>query len=268
MIPDRRAGYSHNASRQIWLSHLHCLIRSLLLCNHTTQKEEIIIRTVSLLLNPHNIDVYIPDENPSAIVYLHASSEDGNAVWQQLPEPRPALAVISGTDWNRDFSPWPAEKVFPTGEPFAGGAETYFHILNSHIIPAVEDLFTCPPSVRCVSGYSLAGLFAVWCVFKYDTFDCAAALSSSLWYDGFTEFVLNTVPSKRLRRISLSLGDREKRTRNNRMTCIEEALHTVLNRLKACGIQAEFRYETGGHFDDVTGRIARGIALLYMPDGM
>lgn len=247
---------------------LKCLPHTLLLRSRNDQKERIIIRTVSLTIEPYNIKVYIPDENPSVLVYLHAAFEDGDAVWQQLPDPRPALAVISGTDWNRDFSPWAAEKLFPAGEPFAGGAETYYRTLADRIIPAVESLFTHLRPARCISGYSLAGLFAVWCALKYDTFDAAAALSPSLWYDGFVDFTLNTVPPKRLRRISMSLGDREKRTRNKRMSCVEEALHTVRRHLEAYGIHVEFRSETGGHFDDVTGRIARGIALLYMPGGM
>ena len=223
---------------------------------------------ISLVLENYSIDVHLPDGAPSLLVYLHASREEGRAVWQLLPEPKPALAIISGTDWNRDFSPWPAEKIFANGENFSGGGEAWLSVLTGRIMPAVGGALPQPSAAQCIAGYSLAGLFALWCAYRCDTFDAVAALSPSLWFDGFTGFMAENAPGKRLKKISLSLGDREKHTRSKRMSVIGEAMRTACKRLEACGVDVCFRSESGGHFDDVPGRIARGIACLYAPASM
>ena len=217
---------------------------------------------ITLTRDPYCIQIYLPSEASNRIVYLHASGEEGAEVWHLLPEPRPVLAVISGTDWNRDFSPWPAPSVFSKGGDFSGGAGTYLVRLAEDLIPAVESALPGTPAVRCIAGYSLAGLFALWCTFRCDLFDAAAALSPSVWFDGFTGFMQSNPPSKRLKRVSLSLGDREKRTRNPRMAAAEDAIVFVREHLEACGVEVFFRSEHGGHFADVPGRIARGIAAL------
>jgi len=103
----------------------------------------------------------------------------------------------------------------------------------------------------------------LWSLFKCDTFDAAAALSPSLWFDGFTEFLTCSMPSKRAKRLSVSLGNREKFTRNPRMAVVEDAILTACECLTAHGVDVRFRFESGGHFDDVPGRIARGITNLF-----
>ena len=216
-----------------------------------------------LMLGTHAIHIHTPEQPTDRIVYLHASSDEGLAVWQLLPEPKPVLAVISGTDWNRDFSPWTAKRVFSKGEDFAGGAEAYLEILTGRIIPGVEATLPHPPKMRCIAGYSLAGLFALWTVFICDAFDAAAALSPSLWFDGFMDFIGRNKPSERTKRLSLSLGDREKHTRNVRMSVVEDAVLAACKCLAAQDIDVRFRFESGGHFNDVSGRIARGIANLF-----
>lgn len=55
------------------------------------------------------------------IVYIVMGQEDAQTVWAMLEEPKPALAAISGVDWNRELSPWCAPKVFRGGKGFAGG---------------------------------------------------------------------------------------------------------------------------------------------------
>lgn len=208
------------------------------------------------------VSMHVPDDPCSRIVYLHASPEEGMAVWQQLSEPKPVLAVISGTDWNRDFSPWPAPKVFARGDDFSGGGEAHLAHLAEKIIPEAERALPCTVSSRCIAGYSLAGLFALWCVCKTDLFDASAALSPSLWFDGFETFMDENAPSKNTKVVIMSLGDREKHTRNPRMACIENAALKVSERLRTYGLNVHFTFERGGHFDDPIGRIARGINNL------
>ncbi len=220
---------------------------------------------LSLTLGAHTIHIHMPERPADCIVYLHASVDEGLAVWQLLTEPKPVLAVVSGTDWNRDFSPWQAQRVFSKGEDFAGGAERYLEILTGRIIPEVEVMLPHPPKMRCIAGYSLAGLFSLWTAFRCDDFDAAAALSPSLWFDGFMDFIACNRPSERLKCLAISLGDREKHTRNVRMAIVEDAVLSTCKSLAAQDIDVRFRFESGGHFDDVTGRIARGISNLFTP---
>lgn len=218
----------------------------------------------SISVHGYDVDIYMPKDNSDHLAYLHASREEGAAVWQLLSDPKPALAVISGVDWNRDFSPWPAARLFSNGEDFSGGSDVYLSKLTGRIIPEVEAVLPAPVKSRCLAGYSLAGLFALWCVYRCDIFDGIAALSPSAWYDGFADFALANPISEKLKCIFLSLGDREKHTRNPRMKEVENALSAITEYLKSTGVHASFHFEHGGHFDDVPGRIARGIAGIYI----
>ena len=207
-------------------------------------------------------DFYISEENTPLIVYLHASPESGAEVWQKLSTPKPVLAVVYGTDWNRDFSPWPAPKVFPDGDNFSGGGEVWLEQLADSILPAIEGTLPHPPVFRAIAGYSLAGLFALWCTYKCDMFDYAAAISPSLWFDGFLEFMDSHTPSKQLQGVVMSLGNREKLTRNRRMACIETAVTTAADKLNNSGIPVNLYFNPGGHFTDTDLRVAHGIDSL------
>ena len=63
-------------------------------------------------------------EERRPLVWLHASHEAGQEIHDRLHVPC-ALACVDGVDWNRDFSPWPAVRVFARGADFSGGAPAY-----------------------------------------------------------------------------------------------------------------------------------------------
>ena len=50
------------------------------------------------------------------------------------------LVSISGMDWNRDLSPWKAEKVFKGEEDFSGGADDFMEKLENKVFPAIEEM--------------------------------------------------------------------------------------------------------------------------------
>lgn len=202
--------------------------------------------------------LYGPD-CPSLAVYVPLSAEESEAVWSALPAPRPALIALTGVDWNGALSPWPAPRAFRGGSDFAGGGADFLARLTASI-PTAEAALPCPPMRRGIAGYSLAGLFALYAAASCDAFDCAASMSGSLWYDGFTDFL--TAHSPRLRFAYLSLGDREARARDPRLTTVGEKTKQTVALLRARGIPVRFETNPGGHFQDVPGRIARGLAAL------
>ena len=118
------------------------------------------------------------------------------------------------------------------------------------------------PVSRAIAGYSLVGLFALWSVFQTDAFDRAASVSGSLWFDGFMDCMRSSTPPNGLRQIYLSLGDKEKNARNQRMAAVEDYTRQAAELLREWNIPVMFELNPGGHFQDIPGRIARGIDQL------
>ena len=69
-------------------------------------------------------------------------------------------------------------------------------------------------------------------------------------------------PPNSLRQIYLSLGDREKNVRNQRMAAVEDCTRRAAELLRKWDIPVMFEMNPGGHFQDIPGRIARGVNQL------
>ena len=98
------------------------------------------------------------------------------------------LVTISGLRWNQELSPWPVETVVSKDDNFAGEAGQWLPILTGEVVPQIERLLDAPPTWRCLAGYSLAGLFAVWTAFQTDLFSRILSASGSMWYPGWLEY--------------------------------------------------------------------------------
>ncbi len=163
------------------------------------------------------------------------------------------LLLISGFDWNRDLSPWPAARVFKKGEDFAGEAD--------RMIPEILTLIRSTECTgrRFCTGYSLAGLFVLYLCTKTDLFDGCVSASGSLWYPDFIPYLEKN--KIQCTNVYLSLGDAEKNTRNPVMArvleCTEAALH-IAEKYTA----AYFELNPGNHFNDPEGRTSKGIRYL------
>lgn len=214
---------------------------------------------------PYTVSLFA-DGISKTIVYIVMGQEDAQTVWAMLEEPKPALAAISGVDWNRDLSPWSAPRVFRGGEGFAGGGSAFLSVLTGQILPLVEAQLGVVPASRAIAGYSLAGLFSLWAAFQTDVFDRVASISGSLWFDGFLNYMKSAAPPKDLRQVYLSLGNREKGARNQRMAAVEDCTRQAVELLRGWDIPVNFEMNEGGHFDNPPARIARGIAELLKGD--
>ncbi len=195
------------------------------------------------------------------IVLAVLGGEEAEKVWELLKEPRPVLVTVSGVDWNRELSPWPAPAVFRNGGDFAGEGAVFLEKLTGELLPKVKKTLEVIPSCCALAGYSLAGLFALWAACKTSVFQEVASVSGSLWYDGFLDF-LETNPPKNLRRAYLSLGDKEKNVKNQRMAKIENNTVRTAQFLEDQGIPTMLEYNPGGHFREPEKRLARGIDAL------
>ena len=68
-----------------------------------------------------------------------------------------SLAVFDVTDWNDQFSPWPAPVVFGK-EAFGGKGSDTLCFLENKLLPEIKSRFL--ESEVFLTGYSLAGLFS------------------------------------------------------------------------------------------------------------
>ena len=175
---------------------------------------------------------------------------------QQMVNKPYGLAALEAENWNREYSPWPAPAAFGK-EDFPGEGEK--------TLCALQELaeLTGKGQTRYVGGYSLAGLFALWAVYKSKYFDGVASCSGSLWYPGWQDWVeTQTLPENCS--VYLSLGKKEEHTRNRILARVGDATrkqYEVLCSDKHVDRTALVWHE-GGHFNEPTQRMAQGFVWL------
>ena len=206
------------------------------------------------------------------LVVLNNYVQSGGEIYQkclQLGCPDFSLAEISGLNWNDDLSPWAIPSVGGNESPFGGKADDYLALLLGSILPAVKAKLNSQPSSVMLSGYSLAGLFALYAATKCDAFRAVASCSGSLWFPGFREHMLSCNFSALPRTIYFSLGDREAHTRNPILRTVEENTREISRCLAENGVNTVFEMNKGNHFQQSALRIAKGIRWILQssPDG-
>lgn len=196
------------------------------------------------------------------VIWLNGAEGEGREVWE-MTDRSCVLICVSGLDWNRDLSPWKAEKIFARGEDFAGGAERYLKILTEIMMPRAErELSFAPrPAQRGIAGYSMAGLFACYAMYHTDQFGGIASISGSLWFDGWAEYALKSAVMPLKPKIYVSLGDKEHKTKNSRMRSVRRCTEDLCRCWERQGTVI-YEENRGGHFENCSGRTARGIIKL------
>ena len=173
------------------------------------------------------------------------------------------LLTKSGIEWNSYLSPWQTDSLVKGVGPFAGHADTFLNELEIE----VKDLISnsgLNPSVIYIAGYSLAGLFALYSLYKTNLFDGAACCSGSLWYPRFTDFVKKNELCKPPKRLYMSLGDAEASVKNPVFASVEDKTREVCEHYKSKGIDVKFEMNPGNHMTDIDERVAKGIASLLL----
>ena len=93
-------------------------------------------------------------------------------------------------------------------------------------------------------------------------FSRAASVSGSLWYDGFPEYCGSHSPAGNVTDVYFSLGSKESRTKNPRMAKVEDSTRAIFSHMEEDGIETVFEINSGNHFQDPCGRMAKGIRWL------
>lgn len=207
-----------------------------------------------------------PARNPHApILYLNTFSEESPLILEALHKmqlPDFSLVTISGLDWNHDMVPWDAPPVFKNGSPCTGGADAYLRLLTETILPEAEQTLPGPPCWRCLAGYSLAGLFALYALYGTALFSRAASMSGSLWFPGFREYIVSHKFPRTPDCLYFSLGEKESKTRHPLLRTVRENTEAIREWYGNQGIRTTFTLHPGNHYNHTAERTAAGIAWL------
>ncbi len=197
------------------------------------------------------------------LVVLNAIGEEGREIYEtirSLTDIPFCLAAVRTGSWNDSLSPWKAPAVFGD-EPFRGGADAHLEWLTG-TLDSVKEEKGIVPSRTVIAGYSLAGLFALYSLYRTDVFDAAVCASGSLWFPGFVDMMENTEMVRRPECVYLSLGDRESKTRNPVMSTVGSCTERASDILASKGVDTVFELNPGNHFRDTALRTAKGIAWV------
>lgn len=187
-----------------------------------------------------------------------SEAEEIYTLAKQLSDTDLTLITFETENWNDELSPWYAPAVFGD-EAFGGNAKKTLEVLKNDIVPTIENE-TGSPERRFIGGYSLSGLFALWCCYECDLFDGAASCSGSLWFPKLDKYIESRpVPSGKF---YFSLGDKEPKTKNKVMSTVGDMTLKIYNKFSESNIGCKYESNSGGHFKDCALRLAKGVAFL------
>ena len=217
------------------------------------------------MIGGKKIQVYPSSDAGRPVVYLNTFAEEGDRVYDALHLlqcPDFTLVAASGLNWDHDMAPWDIPPISEDDTPCTGGADAYLKLLTNEIMPKAEEHIKGNIPWRGITGYSLAGLFAIYSMYKTDVFSRAASMSGSLWFPGFKEYVFSHEMQQKPEYVYFSLGDRECRTGNPFLKVVQEHTEKIEGFYKDKGIHTTFKLNAGGHYKNGAGRTAAGIAWL------
>ena len=213
----------------------------------------------------HKLSLFQAEKADCPLIVFHSFSDEGEAVYQELRKqnaPECHFLSIGISDWQREMSPWPAAALSKDGETFSGGADAYLESLRSTILPWAEERIYGKASFIGIAGYSLAGLFALYALYKTDVVTRVASMSGSFWFPGIKDFCKENTMKILPEKLYLSVGNQESKTRHPILKTMQENTEELLGYFRSLGIPCKYELNPGNHFQDVNLRCARGIMEL------
>ncbi len=217
---------------------------------------------ISFTVQGKKIDVYPSADPDRPIVYLHTFGNQGAGIYRTLQNgqcPDFTLVAVSGLDWNSEMTPWDCPPISRFDKPCTGGADDYLRLLIREIMPEAEKNVDGDPAWRGLSGYSLAGLFAVYALYRTDLFSRIASMSGSLWFPDFKEYVFSHDMMIRPDHVFFSLGDKECKARSPYLKSVQDNTYEISRFYVDQGIDSVFKLNPGNHYANAKKRTADGI---------
>ena len=211
------------------------------------------------------ITLYKSSDTNAPLIVFNTFEGDGEDVYQALQNMGCTsinLLVIGNIDWNHDMSPWYIPSIYSKEKSFSDGADDYLRLLIDEILPKANEMIEGEPGFTGIAGYSLAGLFAIYAMYKTDVFDKVASMSGSLWFYDFMEYCKRNDCRKLPDKIYFSLGDKEANTSNPILKTVEDNTRELSEYFKNIGSEVIFELNKGNHFTDTVLRSAKGIKAI------
>lgn len=169
-----------------------------------------------------------------------------------------SLVAFKIEDWNSELTPWEMPLLRGKGN-FGDGATRTLEFIKNDLIPALSECIdTGNNGIKYIlGGYSLAGLFSLWSGYQTDIFEGIAAVSPSVWYKKWIEYVETEKPLSE--KIYLSLGDTEEKTKHQILSKIGDNIrkqHEILE--KSENVKTVLEWNEGNHFKNPDIRTAKG----------
>ena len=169
-----------------------------------------------------------------------------------------SLVAFKIEDWNSELTPWEMPLLRGKGN-FGDDATRTLEFIKNDLIPALSEYTnTENKEIKYIlGGYSLAGLFSLWSGYQTDIFEGIAAVSPSVWYKKWIEYVEAEKPLSE--KIYLSLGDTEEKTKHQILSKIGDNIrkqHEILE--KSENVKTVLEWNEGNHFQNPDIRTAKG----------
>ena len=209
--------------------------------------------------------IFPNSESETPIIFLNTFSGEGQKIFETAQAtgcPPFTQVAISNLDWNHDMVPWDSPPAFKNSKPCTGGADDYLGLLTEEIIPTAEKEIAGVPSWRDIAGYSLAGLFALYAIYRTDLFSRVGSMSGSLWFPGMKEYIFSHEPKRQPDCIYFSLGNKESKTRNPILRNVRQNTEEIQAFYQDKGIDTVFQLNPGNHYDHAAERTAAGLCWL------
>lgn len=220
---------------------------------------------VKFNIKDKKITLYKSTDKNAPLIVFNTFEGDGEDVYQALQNMGCTsinLLVVGNIDWNHDMSPWYMPSIYSKEKSFSGGADEYLRLLIDEILLKAKELIEGEPKFTGIAGYSLAGLFAVYAMYKTDVFDRVASMSGSLWFSNFIEYCKRNEYKRLPDKIYFSLGDKEANTRNPVLKTVQDKTIELSEYFKILGSEVIFELNPGNHFTDTILRSAKGIKAI------
>lgn len=170
------------------------------------------------------------------------------------------LAAFRVNGWNGELSPWQAPAVFREQE-FAGLGQATLQEVLEKILPEVLARYHLSEEIPVIlGGYSLAGLFALWAAYQTNRFQKIAAVSPSVWFPGWLEYIKDR--SIQAQAVYLSLGRKEEKAGNRQMATVGDNLRLMQEwyQEKELPGRVTLEWNEGNHFREPEIRTAKGFS--------
>ncbi|MBR2701338.1 MAG: hypothetical protein IKE77_04560 [Erysipelotrichaceae bacterium] len=216
-----------------------------------------------MIIGNREIDIYrnITGTKAPAVMVI-GEHHDVEEIMKHIDSDNYILINIKTVNWNDDLTPWYMDRLFRSDQPYNGKADCFIKEIDEMIIPALNKELGDSVSYYAIAGYSLAGLFSIYCIYRTKVFRRLASVSGSLWYPEFVNYAEKELPCAEPEKIYFSLGDRENKSRNALMSTVKDCTARLRDFYAERGIDTVFEENPGNHFQNVAERLAKGISWI------